>query len=252
MSYFSSSSIAAGYARHRPYFHPIVIDNIRVRLRLESKVPRALDVGCGAGLSTLALLSLAEEVVGIDSSPEMVKAATPNEHVQYLHCPAEQLPFSAAFFQVITVCGALNWINRVEFFPAARRVLCPEGWIVVYDNVFMGVMRGQPSFGTWYTGQFLSRYPRPPRDERLLTGEECTGFGFQFTYSETYTNEVAYSLDQFIDYLLTLTNLSVPLAQGLETETSAREWFRGELSPFFRGASQGLEFGGYIWYLQRA
>lgn len=252
MSYFTSSRIATGYARHRPYFHPLVIEKVREHLRLESKVPRALDVGCGAGLSTIALLPLAEEVVGIDASVEMVKAATPKEHVQYLHCPAEQLPFPAAFFQIITVCGALNWIDRVTFFPAARQVLCSAGWIVVYDNVFMGAMRGQPGFATWYTDRFLSRYPRPPRDERPLTGEECSGSGFQFVHSATYTNEVVYSLDQFIDYLLTLTNLSVPLAQGRETEVSAREWLRGGLASFFGGGFQGLEFGGYIWYLQRA
>jgi SAM-dependent methyltransferase len=252
MSYFSSSRIATGYARHRPYFHPLVIEKVREHLHLESKVPRALDVGCGAGLSTIALFPLAEEVVGIDASEEMVKAATPKEHVQYHHCPAEQLYFSTAYFQIITVCGALSWIDRDQFFPAARRVLCSAGWIVVYDNVFMGAMRGQSGFATWYADQFLSRYPRPPRDERPLTVEECSGFGFQFVHSATYTNEVAYSLDQFIDYLLTLTNLSVPLGQGRETEASAREWLRGGLATFFGGGSQRLEFGGYIWYLQRA
>lgn len=233
-----------------------MIEKVREQLHLESKVPRALDVGCGAGLSTIALLPLAEEVVGIDASEEMVKAATPNEHVQYHHCPAEQLAdqlaFPADYFQVITVCGALNWIDRDQFFAAARRVLCSSGWIVVYDNVFMGTMRGQSSFATWYASQFLSRYPRPPRDERPLKGEECSGFGFQFVHSAAYTNEIAYSLDQFIDYLLTLTNLTVPLAQGRETEVSAREWFRGGLATFFGSGSQGLEFGGYIWYLQRA
>ena len=192
MSYFSSSSIATGYAKHRPYFHPLVIDKLRAYLRLESKIPRALDVGCGAGLSTIALLPLAEEVVGIDSSAEMVKAAIPNEGVRYLQCPAEQLSFPAAHFQVITVCGALNWISRAEFFPAAWRVLCSEGWIVIYDNVLMGTRQGQPDFGTWYVSQFLSQYPRPPRDERPLTVEACAGFGFQFAHSETYINEVVY------------------------------------------------------------
>ncbi len=250
MNYFSSSSVASGYAKHRPYFHPIVVNRIRECLHLESKISCALDVGCGAGLSTIALLPLAEKVVGIDSSAEMVEAAIPNEHVRYLTCPAEKLAFPSASFQIVTVCGALNWINRAEFFPAARRVLGSEGWVVIYDNVFRGTMQGHSGFGAWYAEQFLSRYPKPPRDERPITTAECSEFGFSFAHSEVYTNEVSYSLGQFVEYLLTLTNLSVPLAQSLETEASAREWLRGGLGRFFNGEPKTLEYGGYIWYLQ--
>ena len=74
----------------------------------------------------------------------MIDAALPRENVQYFTCPAEQLPFQAESFQLITVCGALNWINRSQFFPAAKRVLAPTGWIIIYDNLFHGIMREHP------------------------------------------------------------------------------------------------------------
>jgi hypothetical protein len=46
--------MAAGYAFSRPAVQPHIISRIREDLRLEGPVGRALDIGCGAGLSTAA------------------------------------------------------------------------------------------------------------------------------------------------------------------------------------------------------
>ena len=111
-------------------------------------------------------------------------------------------------------------------------------------------MQGQSGFGEWYAKEFLLRYPKPPRDERPISVEECSQYGFRFSSSETYTNEITYSLEQFIDYLLTQSNLSVPLAKGLETEATVRGWLRGSLPSFFKDEPKTLAYGGFIWYLQ--
>lgn len=68
---FAHVTAAERYAHSRPYYHPVVVDQIRQTLRLHAPVHRALDVGCGTGQSTLALLELAQEVVGVDPSPAM-------------------------------------------------------------------------------------------------------------------------------------------------------------------------------------
>ena len=188
MSYFNSESVAEGYATNRPYFHPLVMNKIRDYLHLGSKVKSALDVGCGAGLSTIALLELADKVIGVDSSQEMIDAAIQKENVRYYLSRAEDLVFPNGIFQLITLCGAINWIDRSRFFPSARRILTPSGWIIVYDNVFCGQIREEPAFAEWFAQEFLSRYPKPPRDERPLTEAECAEFGYRFSYSEDYEN----------------------------------------------------------------
>ena len=38
MSYFSSQALALGYAKHRPYFHPLVLNRVREYLHLEANV----------------------------------------------------------------------------------------------------------------------------------------------------------------------------------------------------------------------
>ena len=52
MTLFSFQRVAEGYATHRPYFHPVVIARIRGYLGLKGKLDKALDVGCGTGLSS--------------------------------------------------------------------------------------------------------------------------------------------------------------------------------------------------------
>jgi predicted TPR repeat methyltransferase len=58
INYFDPKSAAERYAKGRPYFHPQIINRIQAYLSLTEPVARALDVGCGTGLSTIALKAI--------------------------------------------------------------------------------------------------------------------------------------------------------------------------------------------------
>jgi ubiquinone/menaquinone biosynthesis C-methylase UbiE len=89
-------SAAAGYASARPHLHPEVFAHVREKLRLAARLKRALDVGCGTGLSSVALLDLAQEVVGVDASRDMLRHARRAVGVRYVASGAEALPFRDA------------------------------------------------------------------------------------------------------------------------------------------------------------
>jgi SAM-dependent methyltransferase len=72
---FAHERVALGYATARPYLHPEIFEGVRAQLGLSGKVARALDVGCGTGLSSVALGALAGEVVGTDASAPMLRHA---------------------------------------------------------------------------------------------------------------------------------------------------------------------------------
>jgi SAM-dependent methyltransferase len=72
---FQHDRVAAGYASARPYLHPRVFAQVREMIVAEARLGRALDVGCGTGLSSFALLDVAEGVVGIDASLDMLRHA---------------------------------------------------------------------------------------------------------------------------------------------------------------------------------
>jgi SAM-dependent methyltransferase len=247
MSYFRTTKVSEGYAKSRPYFHPEVIKRIRAYLGLKYKYQRALDVGCGAGLSTLALKEIAESVVGVDSSEAMIDSAIKDERIEYFNYPAEYLPFDQDF-ELITLAGSINWIERVKFFREAKMILSHGGFVIIYDNNILGIMEEDRNFEDWYLNRYLKKFPKPPRDESPITKEEARGYGFDFDHSETYTNNVAFSIDGFMDYLFTQSEITVALEN--KKSEQIRNWLARSLTPFFQSQKRTLLFGGYIWYLK--
>ena len=124
-------------------------------------IERGLDIACGTGMSTVALAERARSVVGVDVSPEMLRAARRAPGVSYLFARAEHTPFPTATFDAATCCSGLHWFDQSRFFAELRRVLRPGGSVVLYDHYFMR-MRATSQFRDWI-GQLFERYPLPPR-----------------------------------------------------------------------------------------
>lgn len=60
MNYFSPHTAADRYSRGRPDFHANTIRHIRDYLQLHKPLAQALDIACGTGLSTKALLGIGQ------------------------------------------------------------------------------------------------------------------------------------------------------------------------------------------------
>jgi predicted TPR repeat methyltransferase len=92
---FVGEAVAARYAQARPSLHHHVARLLADRL---PKPRRALDVGCGTGLSTRPLGSFADIVVGIHESEAMLRDRTTGDGQHYVRAVAERLPFRDAAF----------------------------------------------------------------------------------------------------------------------------------------------------------
>lgn len=145
MNFFDTNAVAKGYSQDRPYLYPEIIQKIKTRLNHRKKVNNALDVGCGAGLSTLALKEISENIVGVDSSNAMVKSAIKADNITYLNHPAEHLPFDYEF-DIITLAGTVNLIDRSKFFSEAKKILSIDGMVVIYDIYIVGIMEEDETF----------------------------------------------------------------------------------------------------------
>lgn len=90
---------------------------------------RILDLGCGDGVLTQKLMALGCEVVGIDTSPEMVKAARKlGVNAQVMN--GEELSFNSEFDAVFSN-AALHWMKRPErVVSSVRNSLRPGGLFV--------------------------------------------------------------------------------------------------------------------------
>jgi hypothetical protein len=90
MNYFAYPTAAERYANGRPFFHRLVTEKIRNLCYEGGRVNRATDVACGTGQSTLALLEVADEIVGLDRSAEMLSHAGRHPQIRYIEGLAEQ------------------------------------------------------------------------------------------------------------------------------------------------------------------
>ncbi len=249
-NYFAGEDVAGRYSLNRPYFHPTVIDRVARFLHLQEPLSVVLDVACGTGKSTVALAEITSRVVGVDSSAGMLSHSETHGRVRYAEAAAEDLPFEDGSFDLITVASAFHWFNRDCFLFEARRVLNTSGWLVVYDNRFLGKMKENAAFETWVRESYALRYPSPPRDGRPIAGEEVRRYGFFLAGTEEYANEVRFSVEELAGYLETHSNVIAVVEAGRESLEEAHEWLVESLRDLFPGSSATFEFGGDISYLK--
>ena len=143
MNYFYSKAAAERYSKGRPDFHGNTIKHIKDYLHLNKKLNNALDIACGTGLSTKALLEIATNVYGTDSSQEMLNFASLHDKIQYSIASAEKQPFANNNFDLITVGSGVHWFNIDRFLMEVNRLLKSKSWLVLYENHFISEKIGR-------------------------------------------------------------------------------------------------------------
>jgi ubiquinone/menaquinone biosynthesis C-methylase UbiE len=254
MNYFNPESAAERYAEGRFYFHPLIIKRIKEVLSIAEPLSSALDVGCGTGLSTIALKEVARNITGIDASAAMVGLAPKESGIKFLVSQAENLPFGEGEFDLVTLSQVFHWLDRDKFLVEVKRVLHPGGWLVVYDDYFsIAQTTEDPELQKWYRGKYLVKYPPPPRAEVRFTAENTETHGFRLLKEEWHKHTVNLSLERFVSYLVTQSNVIAMVEGGKEGIEEAKTWLMESIRPMFRKAKEKeLLFTAPIWYLQRA
>ncbi|HXH70278.1 MAG TPA: class I SAM-dependent methyltransferase [Pyrinomonadaceae bacterium] len=253
MNFFSPKTAAVRYAKGRPFFHQLVIQRAKDFLPDDKLLQFALDVGCGTGLSSVALKEIAENIIGTDISREMIVLAPKDKNITYFVSDAENLPFNEGEFNLITISQAVHWLNRKKFFSEARRVLKEKGWLIIYDNYFSGQILENPRFQIWYQESYLRKYPIPPRNWASFDGEDTEKGGFNLLKYERIENTIGFSLEELTNFLLTLTNVIAAVEGGNEEITDVKFWLAENLKSFFKNTAEAnILFNAPIWFLQRA
>lgn len=250
LRYFDSAEVASFYAASRPYFHPLVMDRVREVAKLSGRMDHGLDVGCGTGLSSVALLDLVYRVIGTDISPAMLRAARKEQGVSYIAATAERQPILDQSQDVLTISSAYHWVDPERFLHEVRRVLKPGGLFAVYENGFSGEMIGNPAFIDWARGEYVGRYPTPAR--RAGFSPHVAQVGFETLISERYENVVRFTPLQLAEYLTTQSNVINAVESGRITYEACREWLHEAVKPQFENeGGANFRFVGSIHLLRR-
>jgi SAM-dependent methyltransferase len=249
-SFYDSRRVADRYAYGRPPVHRRIVKKIGDDLGIAAPVPWALDIGCGAGLSTAALGPLAGRIVGIDRSPAMLAhSRTVAPGAMFLVGEAESLPFAAGTFQLITAAGSINYADLTLSLPEAARILAPGGTVAIYDFSAGRRLRDSHRLEEWHR-EFECRYPRAPGyhlDVRRLNYGHA---GLRLDGYAEIEVPIEMSLDSYLPYAMSETRVELAIASGVP-EAEIRGWCRSTLGDVLEGQSHEVLFDAYVAYVRR-
>jgi SAM-dependent methyltransferase len=242
-SVYDSERLAAAYAFDRPSVHGQFVRSAG----LTRQAGRALDVGCGAGLSTAALVPMARHVVGLEPVPAMLAhRRTVASQARFVTAEAERLPFASASFDLVAAAGSLNYADLPSALGEIARVLTADGTFLLYD---FSPPRRSVSGGDlerWFAS-FEQRYPWPsgwePFDVRELPLDR---YGLRLLRYADVEARLTMTFDAYLRYMLSETNAEHAIASGASTAEQVRDWCRETLKAVFADDEVTAVIPGYV------
>jgi ubiquinone/menaquinone biosynthesis C-methylase UbiE len=252
MNYFETKNVAERYENGRPYFHHNTIAKIKNHLGLTKKLEIGLDIACGTGLSSKALLEIAEHVYGTDISEEMLNHSYKNDKIFYKIASAENQPFESNCFDIVTVSSGVHWFDIDKFLIETNRILKPKSWLVLYENYFISEMQSVKEFSLWFPEVYCKKYPSPPRQNNYAwTNENLENKNFRFDFEDNFQNEIEFTKDELILYFTTQSNITSQVENNITTYQEVESWLDKELEQFFKNEPRKINYGNWIKYLQK-
>ena len=117
------------YASYRPLLHKQILNKC---LGTES-FNLGLDIGCGTGQSTIALVDYCNNACGIEPSASMLSKAIPHPKVSYSLFENQHIDFNGGTFEIITMAGSLWYAKSQQLLDEIIRVGQKKASIAIYD-----------------------------------------------------------------------------------------------------------------------
>jgi SAM-dependent methyltransferase len=242
-SVYDSERLAAAYASDRPPVHQQILRSAR----LARQADQALDVGCGAGLSTAALAPLARQVTGLEPISAMLahrRAVAP--HARFVIGQAERLPFVTGSFDLVTAAGSLNYADLPSALAEIARVLTRDGTFLLYDfSTGRRSVSGDDLAG-WFA-LFEQRFPWPPGWQPLDVRElPLVAYGLRLLDYTDVETRLPMTFDAYLRYMLSETNVDNAIARGACGAEEARDWCQETLKAVFADGEMTVVIPGYV------
>jgi len=229
---YRSSRLARRYAFNRPDVHSAIWSRVRPSLACELPVAAALDIGCGAGLSTVALMRFARQAIGVDPAAEMIEEAQAMPTMAtFLQGNAHALPFDDEVFELVTAAGSLNYTNVALALEEVSRVLHEGGYFVAFDFSAGRIVSDLDTPKSCFQ-LFMKTFPALSGYALDLNQISYQLFGLERVSCERFEVVLFMNMNEYVEYLLSETNVECAMTCGM-TEHQARVTCQEIFSPLF-------------------
>jgi SAM-dependent methyltransferase len=193
------TSQAAEYAKYRPGY-PAELFNYLLSLVKDSRA--AWDCGTGNGQVAEVLAAHFDKVYATDISEKQLENAVQRPNIMYTVSRAEETPFPAAGFGLITVAQAIHWFDFDAFYQEVRRTIQSGGILAV---IGYGLVRVNTEIDA-IVNNLYSNIIGPFWDkERKYLDENYQTIPFPFPEITPphFSNQYEWTVDEFAGYLRT-------------------------------------------------
>jgi SAM-dependent methyltransferase len=191
------SGHAAVYREARPSYPDALFDWIAANAPDRGLV---WDTGCGNGQASVALAERFDRVVATDPSATQIANAERRANIDYRVEPGEKSSLDDASASIVTVAQALHWFDLERFYPEVKRVLKPNGLIVVWSYADCSVTPPVDAVKNRLYVDVLDSY-WPPERRHVDAGYRTLPFSFREIDAPPFAMRVTWDLAQFESYL---------------------------------------------------
>lgn len=118
------------YLKYRPQYSSQLFEYLS---SLSNQHQLAWDCGTGNGQAAIGLAPYFDQIIASDPSEQQIKNAIANPKIVYKIETAENSSISDHSVDLITVANAIHWLNFDAFFAEVKRVLKPDGIIMIWS-----------------------------------------------------------------------------------------------------------------------
>jgi ubiquinone/menaquinone biosynthesis C-methylase UbiE len=238
---YDSERLASFYAAERPPVHEVICARIFAALAPEFQARTALDIGCGAGVSTIALAPYVACITGFDPYSVMLRHAKASfPEATFVQGSAEALPLKSHAYDMVTAAGSLSYVNPHSALAEISRVLVPSGYLAVYDFATGLPSIEEPLAGTCFK-TFEQAFPWPPGYALDLRALPYLNHGLRLLTCEEFVLVIEMSQTQYTRYVMGETNVEAAVANGM-SETSAWNACWEMFAPLFQHKAVPVSF----------
>lgn len=220
---------------------------------LGKKPERVVDLGCGTGLSTVAWLQVASDIVGIEPSSDMISVAhkKESENIKFIQAFSDNTTLPDNYADVVICSQSFHWMEPKATLREVNRILKVNGVFATVDCDWPPVTlwQAEKAYMTLYSkvkniehtsADMKDTFVLYSKDEHLKNMQDSRYF--RYTRELLFSNTEKCTGERFINIILSQGSLQTILKNSPELIEDDVEKFKIMVRKLFGEREFDIDF----------